>query len=269
MKNKIMELTTKFTKFANQNSPSLLTGAGVAGVFVTAYMAYKAGPKAKKIIDDYNDYLSEPNLNKEVKREATKEFAKEIIPVVLPTIGMATATSAAIIGANSVSSKRIAVLSAAYSMSETALKEYQAKVAEILDEKKVKKIKEGIAQDKLKKQHVNAENAQDVIMTGTGDVLCMDAYSGRFFRSNAQKIGEAINHLSADLLVDMYVSLNDFYDLLGLKQVPLGDDFGWNMDDLDRGQLDIEVTACLTDDKQPCLVVDYNIFPREDYRRLH
>lgn len=270
MKNKLKELMTNLTEFTNKNSPSLLTGAGVAGVFITAYMAYKAGPKAKEILDSHANYISDhPDLTKEEKREVTKYLVKDMAPVVLPTIGMATATSAAIIGANSVSSKRIAVLSAAYSMSESALKEYQAKVTEMLDEKKVKKIKEGIAQDKLKKQHVNAENAQDVIMTGNGDVLCMDAYSGRLFRSNAQKIGEAINHLSADLQTDMYVSLNDFYDLLGLKQVPMGDDFGWNIDDLVRGQLEIDITACLTDDKQPCLVVDYNISPREDYRRLH
>lgn len=275
MKNKLSELLTNVTEFANKNSPSLLTGAGVAGVFVTAYMAYKAGPRAKEILDKYRETtdgikkLYPTDVQKDIKRDETKKFVKEITPVVLPTIGMATATSAAIIGANSVSSKRIAVLSVAYSMSESALKEYQAKVTEMLDGKKVQKIKESIAQDKLEKAHVNSETAQDVIMTGNGDVLCMDAYSGRLFRSNAQKIGEAINHLSADLQTDMYVSLNDFYDGLGIKQIPMGDDFGWNIDDLVHGQLDINITACLTDDKQPCLVVNYDVYPREDFRRLH
>lgn len=265
MKNKIMETVNKVTEFADRNSPALLTGATVAGVFATAWMAYKAGPKAHEIMERHKS-MPVPET-KELKRAETKAFIKEIAPVILPPIGMAIATSACAIGSNTVSSKRIAVLSAAYSMSESALKDYQAKVTELFDEKKVQKVKEGLAKDKLDKNPI--QPGQDIYITGDGDVLCMDQYSGRYFRSNAQKIGQVINELSADLQSDMYVSLNDFYEKLGLTQVPMGDDFGWNIDDLAHGQLDIDITACLTPDKQPCLVVTYDIYPREDFRRLH
>lgn len=265
MKNKLTEWSDKLKAYTDRNAPSLLTGVGVAGVFVTAYMAYKAGPKAKEIIERHKAHPVPET--KEEKRTEIKELVKEIAPVVLPTIGMAVATSACIIGANSVSSRRLAVLSAAYSMSESALKEYQAKVVEMVDTKKVQKIKESIAQDKLDRNPPRPN--QEILMTGDGDVLCMDCYSGRYFRSNAQKIGQAINELSADLQTDMYVSLNDLYGKLNIPSVPMGDDFGWNVDDLVRGQLTIDVSAHLTPDKQPCLVVDYDVFPREDFRRLH
>ncbi len=265
MKNKLAEWSEKLTKYADQNAPSLLTGVGVAGLFVTAYMAYKAGPKAKEIIERHQ---SKPTpIDKDTRRAETMELVKEIAPIMLPPIGMAVITSACIIGANRVSSKRLAVLSAAYSMSETALKNYQNKVAEMVDVKKVQKIKESIAQDKLDKNPIKPN--QEILMTGDGDVLCMDCYSGRYFRSNAQKIGQAVNELSADLQTDMYVSLNDFYGKLNIPQVPMGDDFGWNIDDMVRGQLSIDITAHLTPDKQPCLVVDYDVYPRGDFRNLH
>lgn len=271
--NKLTETMTKITEFADKNSPALLTGATVVGIFTTAYMAFKAGPKAKKILDKYRETtdgikkLYPTDVQKEIKREETKKFVKEIAPVVLPPVGMAIATSACTIGANQISSKRIAVLSAAYSMTESALKDYQNKVAEVFDDKKVQKVKEGLAKDKLDKTPM--DSSQDVIITGDGDVLCLDNYSGRYFRSNAQKIGQAINELSADLQTDMYVSLNDFYEKVNIPKVPMGDDFGWNVDDLARGQLDMDITACLTPDKQPCLVVMYDVFPRDDFRRLH
>lgn len=266
MKSKLLELQTKLAKWSNKNAPSLLTGASVAGVFVTAYMAYKAGPQAKEIIERYK---SDDNarLTKDDMRVKTKEFVKELTPVILPPVGMAIATSAMVIGANTIASKRLAVLSAAYSISETALKDYQNKVAELVDTKKMTKIKEGLAKDKLDKNPIKPNT--EILMTGDGDVLCMDCYSGRYFRSNAQKIGQAVNELSADVQTDMYVSLNDFYNKLNIPAVPMGDDFGWNIDDLVRGQLSIEVSAHLTPDKQPCLVVNYDIFPRSDFRSLH
>lgn len=257
------ELTTKIAEFSEKNAPSLLTGAGVAGIFVTAYMAYKAGPKASEIIARHKVNV-EHGAN---KKSETKMMVKELAPVILPPIGMAIASSAAVISANTMSSKRIAIVSAAYNMSESALKDYQNKVVELVDEKKVQKIKEGIAKDKLEKNPI--QPTTEVLMTGDGDVLCMDCYSGRYFRSNAQKIGQAVNELSADLQTDMYVSLNDFYSKLNIPAIPMGDDFGWNIDDMVRGQLTIDVSAHLTPDKQPCLVVNYDIYPRSDFRKLH
>ena len=263
MKSKLVELSTKLTAWSVKNAPSLLTGAGFTGVFVTAYMAYKAGPRAEDII-----LYHKANVDSGYdKKDETIEMAKELAPVVLPPIGMAIATGACVLGANSIASKRLAVLSAAYSISETALKDYQNKVAEMVDPKKMTKIKEGLAKDKLDKNPIKQNT--EILMTGDGDVLCMDCYSGRYFRSNAQKIGQAVNELSADVQTDMYVSLNDFYNKLNIPAVPMGDDFGWNVDDLIRGQLSIEISAHLTPDKQPCLVVNYDIFPRNDFRSLH
>lgn len=265
---KLKETWNKLTKIVDRNSPTILTGLGVAGVFATGYMAYKAGPKAHYILENYHrdKELTDPD-DKETKKTILKETAKEIVPVILPPFLMGVATSACIIGGNKISSKRVAVLSAAYSIADSRLKDYQEKMLETLGEEKTQKVKEAIAKDHLK--HNQPTESTPVIMTGDGNVLCMDSYSRRFFNSNAERIGKAINKLSSDIISDMYVSLNDFYDEIGIGRTPMGDDFGWNVDDTNKGILPIYYTASLTEDNRPCLVVEYDISPRADFRCLH
>lgn len=266
--NKMTEFFGNVWDSAKKNSPQLLTGLAVAGLITTSIMAWKAGPKAQKIMEEKKQDLRDTDPDdKKTKRTVVLEAVKEMTPVVLPTVLMGGATAACIVGANKESSRRIAVLSAAYSLSEKTVKDLNTKMVEQLGEKKARSIKDAIAKDKMEKDPPS-ENTQ-VIMTGDGDVLCRDSYSGRYFRSSHQKIGQAINQLSHDLQSDMYVCLNDFYDLIGLDPVPLGEDFGWNVDDMIRGQLAITITSALTPDNRPCLCVDYDIAPRADFRDLH
>lgn len=268
MKEKLVTIGKRLLEKADRNSPALLTGATVVGIFATAWMSYKAGPVAHEIIKEHKAKMNKySNLSKEEMREGFKDLASDLAPVVIPPVTMATVTSAMAIGSNKISSKRIAILSAAYTMTETALREYQDKVNELIDEKKVSKIKESLAKDKVDKNPITPNT--DIILTNQGDVLCMDDYSGRYFRSNAQKIGNAINEITADLQSDCYVSLNEFYDKLGIPRIPMGDDFGWRSDDLNRGSLDINMTAVLTEDKQPCLVITYDLYPSTSYRSLY
>lgn len=251
---------------ANQNKASILTGTGVLGLFATVGLSWKAGIKAEKILEKRKrDMADVAPDDKEARKAVNKEAIKEMIPVVLPVVAMGITTSACIIGSNTVSSKKIAVLSAAYSVSETAVKELNGKMQEVLGEKKTRVIKDAILKDKIG----DAPKEEQVIITGDGDVLCKDSYSGRYFRSNAQKIGQAINRLSHDIITDMYVSLNDLYSELHIERIPMGDDLGWNIDDTQRGQLPVTYTAVLTDDGIPCLCIDYDVCLRADYRNLH
>ena len=64
----------------------------------------------------------------------------------------------------------------------------------------------------------------------------------------------------------MYVSLNDFYSEIGLPEVSIGEDLGWNMDD---GYIEIDFSSQLSEDERPCLVLEFNISPRYDFRQLY
>lgn len=274
--NKVMDLLGKAEIFTKRNSPVILTGAAIVGVISTAYSAFKAGPRMNQIRKNYQEDLGycSPN-DKEAKRVVVGEAIKESVPVMAPTVIMGGTTIACIIGSHSVSSRRIAALSAAYSISESTVKNLNSKMEEMLGEKKARAVKDAIMKDKL---HADTEKDQKVLADGNiyvpdnGYVLCKDMHTGRLFYSTAEKIKQAIVKCSFDVQQDMWVSLNDFYDEVGspqLEHVPLGDDLGWNVEDTIRGQLPIYLTAILTEDGKPCLCVDADIKVRDDFRNLH
>lgn len=275
--NKVMEFLEKAEIFTKKNSPVILTGLAVAGVISTAYSAFKAGPRADKILEDYRKDMRDCHpKDKEAKRAVVGETVKKMVPVVAPPIIMGGTTIACVIGSHSISSRRIAVLSAAYSLSESTVKNLNNKMEEMLGEKKTRAIKDSIMKDKLhaseKKEDQKLLGDGNVYVPDNGYVLCKDLHSGRPFYSTAEKIKQAIVKCSFDVQQNMWVSLNDFYDEIDspqLEHIPLGDDLGWNVDDTIRGQLPIYLTALLTEDGKPCLCVEADIKIREDLRSLH
>lgn len=274
--NKVMEFLEKAEIFTKKNSPVILTGLAVAGVISTAYSAFKAGPRADKILEEYRKDMRDCHpKDKEAKRAVVGETVKKMVPIVTPTVIMGGSTIACVVGSHSISSRRIAVLSAAYSLSESTVKNLNSKMEEILGEKKTRAIKDSIMKDKLRETEKNDQKLLgdgNVIVPDNGYVLCKDLHSGRPFYSTAEKIKQAIVKCSFDVQQDMWVSLNEFYDEIGspqLEHIPLGDDLGWNVEDTIRGQLPITLTAILTDDGKPCLCVDADVRIRSDYRNLH
>lgn len=258
----------KMAGFAKTNDRVILTTLSLAGLLATAWAAYKSGPKVEKAVKkakrDMEDVVPD---DKEAKRAVIATAAKEIAPAVIPVVVMGGVTTACILGNHKASSRRIAVLSAAYTVSETALRELNGKMNEMLGENKVKSIKDAIVKDGLVKDgKENYPHENQIIMTGGGDVLCKDVQTGRYFKCNAEKVKQAINQLSHDILSEMWISLNDFYDLIGLPMVPLGDELGWNVEDCYKGQIPITLTAQLTENQEPCLCLDYDIRIRHDYR---
>lgn len=265
---KLSTLLDTVEAFTSKNSPAILTGLAIVGVLATAAAAWKAAPKADQILKAKRKDLDDVRPNdKQAKRAVMSETIKELTPVVAPTIIMAGATTACIVGSNKASSRRIAALSAAYSISERAVADLNEKVQETLGTKKAQVIKEGITKDKLKATPAPKDN--EIIVTGNGNVLCCDLYNGRYFYSNAQKIGLAINELSSNCASEMNVTLNEFYDLLDIPRKPVGDDLGWVADDLNKGVLPISYTAILTERGEPCLAVEYDARLVRDYKTFY
>lgn len=133
---------------------------------------------------------------------------------------------------------------------------------ETFGEKKEQEVRDAIAQDKVRK---NPPVQQDVILTNKGNTLCYDANTGRYFRSGIEKIKDAEISLNRRLMDEMYISLNEFYYELGLPAVKLGDDLGWNIED---GKINLAPSSILTDEDEPCYVVDFDFGPRYDFRNL-
>lgn len=245
----IKKLRNNVVNAISDKSPEILIGFGLAGMLTSTVLAVKATPKAIDILEQENRELS--------KVDKVKLTWKCYAPA---AIGYC-ASAACIIGANSVNSKRNAVLAGAYKISEAALLEYRDKVTEVLGEEKEKEIRDSIAEDRVRK----TERKGEVIVAGKGDTLCYDMHSGRYFKSNMDEIKRKLNEINYKLMQDNILSVNDFYDQIGLDPINTGYDFGWLVDD---GLIQLYFTSILTEDGQPCLAVHFDNMPRMGYDRL-
>ena len=237
-----------------RHTPEILVGVGIAGMLSTTILAVAATPKALRLIEEKKQ---EEDVDKLRPVEVVKTTWKCYIPAAI----MATASTACIIGASTKYTKRNTALAAAYKLSETALSEYREKVVETIGEKKERAIREEIDKDHIEK---NPVTKNEVIITEKGKTLCYDHLSGRYFYSDIELIRRAANNLNSDMLVGigMYMSLNDFYDEIGLEHIPLGDELGWVVD---KGIIRPEFSSHITDDGRPCIVLGFEIPPARDF----
>lgn len=248
---KIMNLSKivkDVTNIVKKNSPEILTGIGVAGMVATTVMAVRATPKALKMIDD---------LEWEKERDLTaSEKVKACWKLYLPSAITGVTSVACVIGASSVNVHRNAALATAYTLSETALKEYKDKVLETFGEKKEQTVRDAIAKDKIEK---NPVTNNEVIITNKGETLCYDTFTGRYFKSDIDKLKKAENALNRQLLMDGFVSLNELYNEIGLDDTKMGEQLGW---DFEKGLVELRFSSQLASDGTPCLVLDFAVAPQ-------
>ena len=248
----INEAFKSLKRSTSKYSPQILTGLGIAGVVTTTVLAIKATPKAVKLVEE-EAYERKEELT---PMEVVKVTWKCYIPT---AVSMATSITC-LICANSVNTKRNAALAAAYKISETAFIEYKDKVVETIGEKKEKTVREKIAEDKVKN---NPPTQNTIIMTDSGAELFLEPVSGRYFKSDMEKIRRIENECNKKMLHDIngYMSLNDFYDELGLEHSSIGYELGWNSYNL----LEIDYIPQLLEDDKLCVVLEYTTGPKYDY----
>lgn len=249
----ISKLIESSKKKLSDNAPEIMIGFGLAGMLTSTIMAVKATPKAMAIIEEEEDYL-----NRELtKIEKTKLVWKPYVPAALGYC----ASTALIIGANNVNSKRSAMFAGAYKLSEQTLATYRDKVIETIGEEKEREISDKVARDKVKEARQTSYHANEVIY-GTGQCLCYDPISGRYFNSDMDKIRKVENDLNYRLMKENMISLNEFYTELGMECTDMGFKYGWN---IDEGLIEVRFTSTITDDNKLCLVVTFARSPRLDF----
>lgn len=237
-----------------KHSPEILTGIGIAGMVVTTVLAVKATPKALLLIENKSKELDE---NKE---NLTKvEMIKTAWTCYIPAAITGSMSVICLISANSINTRRNAALSAACTLSTSALKDYRKKVVETIGEKKEKAVRDVLAKETIDKTPVVNK---EVIITGSGETLCFDTVSGRYFKSNIDKLKKAENVMNRRMIEEMEVSLNDFYYEIGLDGISIGDELGWNVNEF----MELDFSSQLASNGTPCLVLEYLVPPKYDYR---
>lgn len=238
------------------NSPAILTGVAAVGTLTTAILAAKAGYKAADLIREY-EQSRDDHINGRYQTTA-KEKLQIAWPLFMPAIGVGAITLSCVVSANHVHGKRAAALAGAYSLSEKAFTEYRDKVVEQIGSTKETKVRDAVAQDQTSQ---DGNKITEIVIEEGKDWVCYETLSGRYFTTTVEKINQARNHFNKKLLDQMYGSLNDFWDELGLESTTMGDELGWTQDHL----MEVHITTTLAKDGSPCLSLGYVRSPEPNY----
>lgn len=255
----LSKLSKSVSKALTKHSPEILTGLGIAGMFTAVGLAIGATPKAIELINRELDRREDESNGEKIEPLTKAEVVKTCWKCYIPVAVTCAASTACLIGSSKVNYKRNAALATAYTLSETALKEYQDKVVETIGEKKEQEV-----QDKIVKEHMAKEPLvnREVFITGKGQTRFFDVHSGRRFMSDIETIRKIENDLNYRLRDEMFITLNEFYYEIGLTYTDLGEQMGWN---IDRGPIEIDFSAQIDDDGEPCIAIRHRNAPKYDY----
>ena len=231
------------TKYA----PQILTGLGIAGLVGAGVLAVKVTPKVK----DALTYEEEKEKHPLDWRDKIRVAWKFYVPPVL----MAAGSTVALISSCRIQTRRTAVIGSAYEGLRTTYDLYKRKVRETLEEQDVKKVEAAVAKERVEKDPVQNK---EVLLTNRGDTLCYDPASGRYFKSSMDDINRVVAALNRRLRDELTITLNEFYYELGLADISLGDNNGW---DIDKTYIDVTYSTTLATDGTPCLALQYDTYP--------
>lgn len=197
--------------FIKKNAPTILSTIGAVGVVATAVMAVKATPKALTLLENAEEQKGE----KLSKWEKVNAAGVAYIPTVLTGV----ATVACILGSNVLGKRQQASLMSAYALLDSSYREYKKKTDELYGEEAGKQIRAGIAKDKY---------TGDVVSLDDDKELFYDFYSGRYFESTKEAVLWAQYETNRALYVNYAVGVNEFYNFLGLDELPEYESIGWS-----------------------------------------
>ena len=239
--------------------PAILSGIATAGVIGTGVLSIRAGKKIAM-----------------AELEPKEKTWKFYIPPVLS----GAATIGCLWAAHKISAEQIAVLTVSCG--------YLAANRDALE----KKIKEHYGDDDLQmiQQEVKAELdtknwgkvtiPRGVEETGKGNVLVIEGYSGRVFRSSVPAVRRGIRQFQQMFFDNKgFISLNDLYQCLGITTTHFGHQYGWpcwGADDLDeefwkeKGGLNIvcEMVNEPVDLDEPVYCIDIYDYPMECWQEV-
>lgn len=204
------------TKLITKALPLVLTIVGCVGVAVTGVLSARAAVEADHDIQEEQAKCEEPIG----KKEAVKLTWTRYIPAVLS----GALTIAAIVASHKLSAKEIAALSATCTYLAANRNKLEEKIRERYGDEELEDIHTEVTKELMSRTvsgNVSVEN------TGHGNLLCLDGYSGRYFRSSKEAVDDAIAILNDEYCQGEYLSFNDLYRLWGIGETHFGNQFGW------------------------------------------
>lgn len=264
----IQKLLNKSESYIRKYSAVALSCIASVGVVVTAVTAVKATPKAEELIRSDSRKNHDGNPYAYTKKEAIVSAWKCYIPAV----AFGISTIVCIMGANALNRRQQAALTSAYALVQNSYKEYKDKLKELYGEEAHNEIMNSIIKEKCKDLTISAVGGLYNASLDFGEGMepevtrtFYDSFSERYFESTIEKVIQAEYHLNRNFMLGGVVSLNDFYEFLGLEKTHLGDAVGWSYVNGDVYWIDFNHHRINLDDGMEIYVIDLVFEPTVDW----
>lgn len=250
---------------------AVFSAVAAAGVVATFIFTVKGTRKADKRI----------NKLKEETEEPTKiELIKAVAPTYTPAVIFGLLTILCIFESQYLNKKQQAAIASAYILANQNHKKYQDKLKELYGEEAHNRIIDELAVEKSKQPELYADGlitrySSKDIYDSDDTRLFYDAYSNRYFESTIGAVLDAEYHLNRNYVLRGLVTLNEFYDFLGIENVENGDILGWDCCGDMEGIWWLDFGHRVTDigknigDRLDCIIIDvaYEPHPIDDSYR--
>lgn len=241
----LTQLSGAIGKEIKSHSSIILSVAAGVGVITTAYLTGVASYQAALVIKAKEDVDGTSSDRKQRVMDRTKLVWKLYIPAAISSV----TTVGCIAGSNRIASKRAIAATTALAFTERAYSEYRDKVVEEFGVRKDQSIRDKVVADQIKDNP-----APTHIISGPGNVLCCELFTGRYFTSDMEKLRRSVNEINARLLKHDYATLSDLYYIIGLAQTSESSHIGWESPKL----MEFIFSTTLSEDERPCITFEYN-----------
>lgn len=268
-------------KWIIKNLPTILTTIGTGGVIAGTVMAAKKAPEAKEELDEIREEWD--SLEDQEKRNKA-DYVFKLVRVGTRyywTVAVVVGGSIACFWvANHLNLKRLSAALIAAKASAESLKELEDKIKETDGEKKLTKLKDEIAADRIEKVPIDFDG-----MYGSGEHLVYDSLGRHFFMSDIERVREAVRNAKDDLIDQLtsgddyaFYSFNDFISDCGGEVCDFGELLGFQahvdkycaspatIRDAVNEAVDISFSSVLKNGV-PALAINYDSVPK--YRDLY
>lgn len=257
-----------------KNSPTILTVAGIGCFVVGGFLTVGATVKAIDKIEDekvkrLSSYPSDV-ITKEKEAEllhfTPADYVKTCWKVYSPAALAFFLGGLCVVNANRINVRRSMALTAAYTLSETTLRELKESTLKVVGEEKVKEIKEDIVKERISKApEVVIPQPVNVNVNDGNMVLIHEAITNTRKYINVNDILRIENEINLILRNQDYCSLNIYLDKFGIEHNIISGDLGWNINH--TGYLSIDQTPQIDTDGKPCIFIEPSDLPTYDYNK--
>ena len=220
----------------SRNASDLLLIGGVGCILTGGALAIRKTPEAILILD-------------KKKKASNIDKAKAVAPLFVPAIGFTVVGIVQIICSRNITRNKIAAITTAYTVTETAYKTYRDKVKEYVEPEQYEDIEREFVRETVKR---NPNNKETINISGN-KVLIYDNSADRYFEGTLNEIEKAVNTLNKRLRNDMVITMNEFYSEIGLNPTKTGEYLGWK---IDKDEIEIYTSSGIADDGRPYIMLE-------------